>query len=96
MRILYLPDGVGGGVSSVTIRIDPHVHFADSYDGHEPIELILEHAADIGLMRSSLPTTAKLATFCRPPRPLRSAISATKVGALRSACRAARIVPWVR
>ncbi|GAB3040124.1 PHP domain-containing protein [Natronobiforma cellulositropha] len=30
-------------------RIDFHVHSDDSYDGHEPIELILEHAADIGL-----------------------------------------------
>ncbi|QSX00556.1 PHP-associated domain-containing protein [Haloterrigena alkaliphila] len=29
--------------------IDFHVHSDDSYDGHEPIELILEHAADIGL-----------------------------------------------
>ncbi|GAB3414024.1 PHP domain-containing protein [Haloparvum alkalitolerans] len=32
-----------------TVRIDPHVHSEDSYDGHEPVELILEHAADIGL-----------------------------------------------
>ncbi|WP_418281009.1 CehA/McbA family metallohydrolase [Halorubrum sp. DTA98] len=32
-----------------TVRIDPHVHSEDSYDGTEPIELILEHAADIGL-----------------------------------------------
>ncbi|OYR54526.1 CehA/McbA family metallohydrolase [Halorubrum halodurans] len=36
-------------MSSVTVRIDPHVHSEDSYDGHEPVELILEHAADIGL-----------------------------------------------
>ena len=36
-------------MSSVTVRIDPHVHSDDSYDGYEPIELILEHAADIGL-----------------------------------------------
>ncbi len=36
-------------MSSVTVRIDPHVHSDDSYDGHEPIELILEHAAEIGL-----------------------------------------------
>ncbi len=36
-------------VSSVTVRIDPHVHSAESYDGVEPVELILEHAADIGL-----------------------------------------------
>jgi predicted metal-dependent phosphoesterase TrpH len=31
------------------LRIDPHVHSEDSYDGREPVELILEHAADIGL-----------------------------------------------
>ncbi|GAB6880304.1 PHP domain-containing protein [Halorubrum gandharaense] len=36
-------------MSSVSVRIDPHVHSDDSYDGHEPVELILEHAADIGL-----------------------------------------------
>jgi predicted metal-dependent phosphoesterase TrpH len=34
---------------NVTVRIDPHVHSEASYDGHEPVELILEHAADIGL-----------------------------------------------
>lgn len=32
-----------------TLQIDFHVHSEGSYDGHEPIELILEHAADIGL-----------------------------------------------
>ncbi len=32
-----------------TLSIDPHVHSEGSYDGHEPVELILEHAADIGL-----------------------------------------------
>jgi predicted metal-dependent phosphoesterase TrpH len=32
-----------------TLRIDPHVHSEDSYDGKEPVGLILEHAADIGL-----------------------------------------------
>lgn len=32
-----------------TIRLDPHVHSEASYDGNEPVELILEHAADIGL-----------------------------------------------
>lgn len=32
-----------------TLRIDLHVHSEDSYDGHEPVDLILEHAADIGL-----------------------------------------------
>ncbi len=36
-------------MSSTTVRIDPHVHSDGSYDGHEPVELILEHAADIGL-----------------------------------------------
>jgi predicted metal-dependent phosphoesterase TrpH len=32
-----------------TLRIDPHVHSEGSYDGSEPVELILQHAADIGL-----------------------------------------------
>ena len=36
-------------MSGVTVSVDLHVHSDDSYDGHEPIELILEHAADIGL-----------------------------------------------
>ncbi|MDZ5812208.1 PHP domain-containing protein [Halorubrum sp. AD140] len=36
-------------MSSVTVSIDPHVHSDESYDGHEPIELILEHAAEIDL-----------------------------------------------
>ncbi|QLG63638.1 PHP-associated domain-containing protein [Halorarum salinum] len=31
------------------LRIDPHVHSEGSYDGREPVELILEHASDIGL-----------------------------------------------
>ena len=31
------------------VRIDPHVHSEGSYDGREPVELILEHAADIEL-----------------------------------------------
>lgn len=31
------------------LEIDLHVHSEASYDGHEPVELILEHAADIGL-----------------------------------------------
>jgi predicted metal-dependent phosphoesterase TrpH len=33
----------------LTLQIDPHVHSEGSYDGHEPVELILEHAADIDL-----------------------------------------------
>ncbi|WP_144921648.1 CehA/McbA family metallohydrolase [Halorubrum salsamenti] len=36
-------------MSRVTVSIDTHVHSDDSYDGHEPVELILEHAAEIGL-----------------------------------------------
>ena len=36
-------------MSSVIVSIDPHVHSVASYDGHEPVELILEHAAEIGL-----------------------------------------------
>ena len=31
------------------LRIDPHVHSRASYDGHEPVELVLEHASEIGL-----------------------------------------------
>jgi predicted metal-dependent phosphoesterase TrpH len=33
----------------VTVTIDPHVHSEGSYDGHEPVELLLEQASDIGL-----------------------------------------------
>ncbi|USZ67699.1 PHP domain-containing protein [Halorussus salilacus] len=33
----------------VSVAIDPHVHSEDSYDGHEPVELLLEQASDIGL-----------------------------------------------
>jgi predicted metal-dependent phosphoesterase TrpH len=33
----------------VTVSIDSHVHSEDSYDGHEPVELLLEQASDIGL-----------------------------------------------
>ncbi|WP_276280968.1 PHP domain-containing protein [Halorussus caseinilyticus] len=33
----------------VTITIDPHVHSEGSYDGHEPVELLLAQARDIGL-----------------------------------------------
>ena len=32
-----------------TVRIDPHVHSEASHDGSEPVELLLEQAADIGL-----------------------------------------------
>ncbi|WP_121744204.1 CehA/McbA family metallohydrolase [Natronorubrum halophilum] len=36
-------------ISQIPFAIDFHVHSDDSYDGREPIELILEHAADIDL-----------------------------------------------
>ena len=44
-------DGLGPDLDDgkTRIAIDPHVHSEDSYDGKEPVELILEHAADIGL-----------------------------------------------
>jgi len=35
--------------TSVSVSVDPHVHSEGSYDGKEPVELILEQAADIGL-----------------------------------------------
>ena len=31
------------------LEVDLHVHSEASYDGHEPVELLLEHAADIDL-----------------------------------------------
>ncbi len=34
---------------TTTLEVDLHVHSEASYDGHEPVELLLEHAADIGL-----------------------------------------------
>ncbi|WP_332898181.1 MULTISPECIES: PHP domain-containing protein [unclassified Haladaptatus] len=34
---------------TISVRIDPHVHSEGSYDGREPVELILDHASDIGL-----------------------------------------------
>ncbi|WP_251328189.1 CehA/McbA family metallohydrolase [Haloplanus pelagicus] len=36
-------------MNQTTIRIDPHVHSEASYDGHDPVELLLEQAAEIGL-----------------------------------------------
>ncbi|ATW87292.1 putative metal-dependent phosphoesterase TrpH [Halohasta litchfieldiae] len=33
----------------IPLQIDLHVHSDGSYDGSEPVDLILEHAADIGL-----------------------------------------------
>ena len=33
----------------VTVHIDPHVHSEGSYDGSEPVELILEQASEVGL-----------------------------------------------
>lgn len=37
------------GDDKVTIKIDPHVHSEASYDAHDPVDLLLEQAADIGL-----------------------------------------------
>lgn len=34
---------------TLSFDVDFHVHSEESFDGHEPIELILEHAAAIGL-----------------------------------------------
>ena len=34
---------------TATVAIDPHVHSEGSYDGREPVELLLEHASEIGL-----------------------------------------------
>lgn len=34
---------------TVTLKIDPHVHSKASYDAYDPVDLILEQAADIGL-----------------------------------------------
>jgi len=36
-------------VVQTTLRIDPHVHSEGSYDAHDPVELLLEQAAEIGL-----------------------------------------------
>ncbi len=33
----------------LTVRVDPHVHSEGSYDADDPIELLLEQAAEIGL-----------------------------------------------
>lgn len=35
--------------SPTRLEVDLHVHSEASYDGHEPVEVILEHAADIDL-----------------------------------------------
>ncbi|WP_135851867.1 CehA/McbA family metallohydrolase [Halorussus salinus] len=35
--------------SQLSVTIDPHVHSEGSYDGHEPVELLLAQASDIGL-----------------------------------------------
>ncbi|MFC5972732.1 PHP domain-containing protein [Halomarina salina] len=33
----------------VSVAIDPHVHSEGSYDGHEPVERLLERAVEVGL-----------------------------------------------
>lgn len=35
--------------SQAVLSVDPHVHSEGSYDGSEPVELILEHVSDIDL-----------------------------------------------
>ncbi|UPW02315.1 PHP domain-containing protein [Halorussus gelatinilyticus] len=35
--------------SELSVTIDPHVHSEGSYDGHEPVEMLLAQASDIGL-----------------------------------------------
>ncbi len=39
----------GSTDSTVTIKIDPHVHSDGSYDAYDPVDMLLEQAADIGL-----------------------------------------------
>ena len=34
---------------TATVAVDPHVHSEGSYDGREPVELLLEHVAEIDL-----------------------------------------------
>ena len=42
--------GVRADVSeALTVRLDPHVHSEGSYDAADPVELLLEQAAEIGL-----------------------------------------------
>lgn len=36
-------------MTEMSLRIDPHVHSRGSYDGREPVALILEHAEEIDL-----------------------------------------------
>ena len=36
-------------MAGTRLRIDPHVHSRASHDGHEPVELLLAHASEIGL-----------------------------------------------
>jgi len=36
-------------MAGARVRIDPHVHSRASHDGHEPVELLLAHASEIGL-----------------------------------------------
>ncbi|OUJ18422.1 Metal-dependent phosphoesterase (PHP family) [Methanonatronarchaeum thermophilum] len=38
-----------GGDGGLVLKVDPHVHSEDSFDGKEPVELIVEHAADIDI-----------------------------------------------
>lgn len=44
-----MPEHDSADSTEVTIKIDPHVHSEGSYDAHDPVDLLLEQAADIGL-----------------------------------------------
>ncbi|WP_224449121.1 PHP-associated domain-containing protein [Haloprofundus salilacus] len=47
--MIYIAARVVPITVSLTLHIDPHVHSEASYDGTDPVELILEQAAEIGL-----------------------------------------------
>ena len=42
-------DGLKRDNEVFKVKVDPHVHSEDSFDGKEPVELIVEHAADIDI-----------------------------------------------
>ncbi len=47
--MIYMAGRVVPITVSLTLHIDPHVHSEASYDATDPVELILEQAAEIGL-----------------------------------------------
>ncbi|WP_435349023.1 PHP domain-containing protein [Haloarchaeobius sp. HRN-SO-5] len=50
------------------IVLDLHVHSDASYDGHEPVELVLEHVADIGLDGVVVTDHDRIEESCRAAR----------------------------